>query len=184
MVVYMNKIDQMDDEELLELVEMELRELLDSYEFPGDETPIVRGSALEALECESQDVNDPKYASILELMRVVDEYIPQPERDTDLPFLMSVEDVFSIKGRGTVVTGRVDRGTLTPMSEVEIVGLRERHPQSGCVTSMEMFRKILDKVEAGDNAGLLLRGVKRDEIERGQVLAKPGSITPHTQVHG
>ena len=183
MVVYMNKIDQMDDEELLELVEMELRELLDSYEFPGDETPIVRGSALEALECESQDVNDPKYASILELMRVVDEYIPQPERDTDLPFLMSVEDVFSIKGRGTVVTGRVDRGTLTPMSEVDIVGLRD-DIRKVTVTSMEMFRKILDKVEAGDNAGLLLRGIKRDEIERGQVLAKPGSITPHRKFMG
>jgi elongation factor Tu len=167
----------------LELVEMELRELLDSYEFPGDETPIVRGSALEALECDSKDVSDPKYAPILELMRVVDEYIPQPERDTERPFLMSVEDVFSIKGRGTVVTGRVDRGTLTPMSEVEIVGLQD-DIRKVTVTSMEMFRKTLDKVEAGDNAGLLLRGIKRDEIERGQVLAKPGSITPHRKFMG
>ena len=183
MVVFMNKVDMMDDEELLELVEMELRELLDSYEFPGDETPIVRGSALEALECESGDVSDEKYAPILELMRVVDEYIPQPERETDLPFLMSVEDVFSIKGRGTVVTGRVDRGTLKPMSEVEIVGLKDEI-RKVVVTSMEMFRKTLDKVEAGDNAGLLLRGVARDEIERGQVLAAPKSITPHRKFMG
>ena len=183
MVVFLNKVDMMDDEELLELVEMELRELLDSYEFPGDETPIVRGSALEALECESGDVSDEKYAPILELMRVVDEYIPQPERETDLPFLMSVEDVFSIKGRGTVVTGRVDRGTLKPMSEVEIVGLKDEI-RKVVVTSMEMFRKTLDKVEAGDNAGLLLRGVARDEIERGQVLAAPKSITPHRKFMG
>jgi elongation factor Tu len=177
-VVYINKVDQMDDEELLELVDLELRELLDLYEFPGDETPIVTGSALQALECESDDLTDPAYASILELLRVVDEYIPQPERDIEKPFLMSVEDVFSIKGRGTVVTGRVDRGTLTPNSEVEIVGLRD-DIRKVVVTSMEMFHKILDKVEAGDNAGLLLRGVARDEIERGQVLAKPKSITPH-----
>jgi elongation factor Tu len=169
----------MDDEELLELVELELRELLDSYEFPGDETPIVRGSALQALESESTDPNDAAYAAIWELMRVVDEYIPQPDREIDKPFLMSVEDVFSIKGRGTVVTGRVDRGTLKPNSEVEIVGLTDQI-RKVVVTSMEMFHKILDKVEAGDNAGLLLRGVAREEVERGQVLAKPGSITPHT----
>jgi len=180
MVIFLNKIDQMDDEELLELVELELRELLDSYEFPGDETPIVRGSALAALEYGGDDVDAPELAPIWELMRVVDEYIPTPIRDTDKPFLMSVEDVFSIKGRGTVVTGRVDRGTLTPMSEVEIVGLRE-DIRKVVVTSMEMFHKILEKVEAGDNAGLLLRGVARDDIERGQVLAKPGSITPHTR---
>lgn len=180
MVIFLNKIDQMDDEELLELVELELRELLESYEFPGDETPIVRGSALAALEYEGSDVDAPELAPIWELMRVVDEYIPTPVRDTDKPFLMSVEDVFSIKGRGTVVTGRVDRGSLTPMSEVEIVGLRE-DIRKVVVTSMEMFHKILEKVEAGDNAGLLLRGVARDEIERGQVLAKPGSITPHTR---
>jgi elongation factor Tu len=178
MVIFMNKVDMMDDEELLELVELELRELLDSYEFPGDETPIVRGSALQALESESTDPNAPEYAPIWELMRVVDEYIPQPKRETDKPFMMAVEDVFSIKGRGTVVTGRVDRGTLTPNTEVEIVGLAEK-TRKVVVTSMEMFHKILDKVEAGDNAGLLLRGVGREEIERGQVLAKPGSITPH-----
>ncbi|MCB8976255.1 MAG: elongation factor Tu [Ardenticatenaceae bacterium] len=179
-VIFLNKVDMMDDEELLELVELELRELLDTYEFPGDETPIVRGSALQALESESGDVNAPEYAPILELMRVVDEYIPTPERQTDKPFMMSVEDVFSIKGRGTVVTGRVDRGTLTPNTEVEIVGLAEK-TRKVVVTSMEMFHKILDKVEAGDNAGLLLRGIAREEIERGQVLAKPGSITPHTE---
>ncbi|MBK7894313.1 MAG: elongation factor Tu [Anaerolineaceae bacterium] len=179
-VIFLNKVDMMDDEELLELVELELRELLDIYEFPGDETPIVRGSALQALESESNDVNAPEYAPILELMRVVDEYIPTPERQTDKPFMMSVEDVFSIKGRGTVVTGRVDRGTLTPNTEVEIVGLAEK-TRKVIVTSMEMFHKILDKVEAGDNAGLLLRGIAREEIERGQVLAKPGSITPHTE---
>jgi elongation factor Tu len=180
MVVFLNKCDMMDDEELLELVELELRELLDSYNFPGDETPIVRGSALVALECNSTDPNAPEYAPILELMRVVDEYIPQPVREVDKPFLMPVEDVFSIKGRGTVVTGRVERGTLLPNSEIEIVGLREEK-RKVIVTSMEMFHKILDKVEAGDNAGLLLRGVQRDEIERGMVLAKPNSITPHTE---
>lgn len=177
-VVFLNKVDMMDDEELLELVELELRELLDVYEFPGDETPIVRGSALQALECSSSDPSAPEYGPIYELMRVVDEYIPQPERETEKPFLMPVEDVFSIKGRGTVVTGRVERGTLAPMTEVEIVGLTEQI-RKVVVTSMEMFHKILDKVEAGDNAGLLLRGVTRDEIERGQVLAKPGSIKPH-----
>lgn len=182
-VVFLNKTDMMDDEELLELVELELRELLDLYEFPGDETPIVHGSALIALESDSADPDAPEYAPIWELMRVVDEYIPQPERDTDKPFLMSVEDVFSIKGRGTVVTGRVDRGTLTPMSEVEIVGLKDEI-RKVTVTSMEMFHKVLDKVEAGDNAGLLLRGVARNEIERGQVLAAPGSITPHRKFAG
>jgi elongation factor Tu len=183
MVVYLNKVDMMDDEELLELVELELRELLDSYQFPGDETPIIRGSALEALQSESTDLDAPEYASIWELMRVVDEYVPTPERDTDKPFLMSVEDVFSIKGRGTVVTGRVDRGTMKPGSEVEIVGLRD-DIRKVVVTSMEMFHKTLDRVEAGDNAGLLLRGVNRDEVERGQVLAKPGSITPHRKFMG
>jgi elongation factor Tu len=182
-VVYINKVDQMDDEELLELVDLELRELLDSYEFPGDETPIVMGSALQALECDSDDPDAEEYKSIWELLRVVDEYIPNPQRQTDLPFMMSVEDVFSIKGRGTVVTGRVDRGTLLPNSEVEIVGLTDEI-RKVVVTSMEMFHKILDKVEAGDNAGLLLRGVGRDEVERGQVLAKPGSITPHTEFMG
>jgi elongation factor Tu len=168
---------------LLELVELELRELLDSYEFPGDETPIIRGSALQALQCESDDPDAPEYAPIWELMRVVDEYIPTPERETDKPFLMPVEDVFSIKGRGTVVTGRVERGTMLPGAEVEIVGLRD-DIRKVVVTSMEMFHKTLDKVEAGDNAGLLLRGVGREEIERGQVLAKPGSITPHRQFMG
>ena len=180
LVIFLNKCDVMDDEELLELVELELRELLSSYEFPGDETPIVRGSALKALECTSKDPNDPAYAPIYELMRVVDEYIPQPVREVDKPFLMSVEDVFSIKGRGTVVTGRAERGSLKAGDEVEIVGLAEA-PRKVTVTSMEMFHKVLDKVEAGDNAGLLLRGVQREEIERGQVLAKPKSITPHTE---
>ena len=179
MVIFLNKCDMMDDEELLELVELELRELLDLYEFPGDETPIVRGSALAALECADTNPENEAYAPIWELMRVVDEYIPQPARDTDLPFLMPVEDVFSIMGRGTVVTGRVERGMLTPGAEVEIVGIKDT--RKVIVTSMEMFRKVLDKVEAGDNAGLLLRGIKRDEVERGQVMAKPGSIKPHSK---
>ncbi len=179
-VVYLNKVDMMDDEELLELVELELRELLDLYEFPGDETPIVRGSALEALESTSTDPDAPEYASIWELLRVVDEYIPQPERDFEKPFLMPVEDVFSIKGRGTVVTGRVERGQMTPNQEVEIVGLSDEI-RKVVVTSMEMFHKTLDEVLAGDNAGLLLRGIAREEVERGQVMAAPGSITPHTE---
>ena len=179
MVVYLNKVDMMDDEELLELVEMELRELLDSYGFPGDDTPIVRGSALQALECESTDPDAPEYESIWELMRVVDEYIPTPERETDLPFLMSIEDVFSIKGRGTVVTGRIDRGIVKPMEEVEIVGLAPTRTTT--VTGVEMFRKLLDQGIAGDNVGCLLRGIGREDVERGQVLAKPGTITPHTE---
>ncbi|MBN1814765.1 MAG: elongation factor Tu [Anaerolineae bacterium] len=178
-VVFLNKVDLMDDEELLELVELELRELLDSYEFPGDETPIVRGSALQVLQSESEDPDAPVYQPIWELMRVVDEYIPTPDRDEDKPFLMPIEDVFSIKGRGTVVTGRVTRGTMVPMTEVEIVGLKETRRTT--VTSMEMFRKTLDSVMAGDNAGLLLRGVDRDEVERGQVIAVPGTIHPHTR---
>jgi elongation factor Tu len=178
MVVYLNKVDMMDDEELLELVELELRELLTSYEFPGDDIPIVRGSALQALESKSTDVNAPEYASIWELLRVVDEYIPTPERELDKPFLMPIEDVFSIKGRGTVVTGRVERGMVKVNEEMEIVGLKET--RKTVVTGVEMFRKLLDQGQAGDNIGCLLRGVDRDEVERGMVLAKPGSITPHT----
>jgi elongation factor Tu len=179
-VVYLNKIDMMDDPELLELVELELRELLNEYGFPGDETPIVRGSALEALESESTDPNAEEYASIKELLRVVDEYIPEPVRETDKPFMMSVEDVFSIKGRGTVVTGRVDRGMVKTGDPVDIVGLQEEMTSS-VVTGVEMFHKILDEGQAGDNLGLLLRGIDRDEVERGMVIAKPGSITPHTK---
>ncbi len=177
MVVYLNKIDQMDDEELLELVELELSELLESYEFSPD-TPIIRGSALAATESDSTDPNAPEYASIVELMQAVDDWIPTPERDIDKPFLMSIEDVFSIKGRGTVVTGRVERGRMTKGEEVAIVGLKD-HIEKTVVTGIEMFHKELDAAEAGDNAGLLLRGKERDEVERGQVLAKPGSITPH-----
>jgi elongation factor Tu len=179
-VVYLNKVDMMDDEELLELVELELRELLTEYGFPGDETPIVRGSALHALESTSQDPDAEEYASIKELMRVVDEYIPEPVRDTDKPFMMSVEDVFSIKGRGTVVTGRIERGRIRVSEPVEIVGLREKSMAS-VVTGVEMFHKSLDEGMAGDNAGLLLRGINRDDVERGMVIAKPGSITPHTK---
>jgi len=178
MVVYLNKVDMMDDEELLELVELELRELLTSYEFPGDDIPIVRGSALQALESSSEDLGAPEYESIWELMRIVDEYIPTPERDIDRPFLMPIEDVFSIKGRGTVVTGRVDRGIVNVNEEIEIVGLRET--RKTVVTGVEMFRKLLDQGQAGDNVGCLLRGVDREEVERGMVLAKTGSITPHT----
>jgi len=179
MVVFLNKVDMMDDEELLELVELELRELLDDYGFPGDETPIVRGSALQALMCESDDPNAPEYECIWELMRVVDEYVPTPQREIDKPFLMPIEDVFSIKGRGTVVTGRVERGRINPMEEVEIVGLKPT--RKTVATSLEMFRKVLDYAEAGENVGVLLRGINREEVERGQVLAKPGSITPHTK---
>ena len=179
-VVYLNKVDMMDDPELLELVELELRELLTEYKFPGEETPIVMGSALEALESESTDPNAPEYESIKELLRVVDEYIPEPVREVDKPFMMSVEDVFSIKGRGTVVTGRIERGKVKVGEPVEIVGLREKS-MSSVVTGVEMFHKSLDEGMAGDNAGLLLRGIDRDEVERGMVVAKPGSITPHTK---
>jgi elongation factor Tu len=177
-VVYLNKVDLMDDPELLDLVEMELQDLLNGYGFPGDETPIVRGSALEALQSESTDPDAPEYQSIWELMRVIDDYIPTPMRDEEKPFLMPIEDVFSIKGRGTVVTGRVERGAMKPMTEVEIVGLKEDSRKT-VVTSMEMFHKTLETVKAGDNAGLLLRGVDRDEVERGQVVAIPGTIKPH-----
>jgi elongation factor Tu len=183
MVVYLNKVDMMDDEELLELVELELRELLDGYGFPGDEIPIVRGSALEALESASTDPNAPEYESIWELMRVVDDYIPTPEREIDLPFLMPVEDVFSIKGRGTVVTGRVDRGTIKVSEEVEIIGLQDEIMKTVC-TGVEMFHKILDRGQAGDNIGVLLRGIDRDAVARGMVLAKPGSIKPHRKFQG
>jgi len=169
----------MDDPELLELVELELSELLSGYQFPAD-TPIIRGSALKALECTSNDPNHPDYAPILKLMDIVDEYIPQPTRDMDKPFLMSIEDVFSIKGRGTVVTGRVERGQLKKGEEVEIIGLREEKMKT-IVTGIEMFHKELDAAVAGDNAGILLRGTTREEVERGMVLAKPGSITPHTK---
>ncbi|MGN1320807.1 MAG: elongation factor Tu, partial [Acutalibacteraceae bacterium] len=181
-VVFMNKVDQVDDEELLELVEMEIRETLDSYEFPGDDTPIIKGSALKALEA-SDDVNDPAYAPIAELMDAVDSYIPTPDRKADMPFLMPIEDVMTISGRGTVVTGRVERGQLNAGDEVEIIGLTEERAKT-VVTSMEMFRKTLDYCEAGDNVGALLRGVGREEVERGQVLCKPGSINPHTKFHG
>jgi len=179
MVVFMNKCDMMDDPELLELVEMEMRELLSSYNFPGDDIPFVRGSALKVLELTSTDPSAPEYACIWELMRTVDEYIPTPVRETDKPFLMPVEDVFSIKGRGTVVTGRIERGIVKPMEEVEIVGLGDT--RKTVVTGVEMFRKLLDQGMAGDNVGLLLRGIQREDVERGMVLAKPGSITPHTQ---
>jgi elongation factor Tu len=182
-VVYLNKIDMMDDPELLELVELELRELLDEYGFPGDETPIVRGSALEALESESTDPDAPEYASIKELLRVVDEYIPEPVRATDKPFMMPVEDVFSIKGRGTVVTGRIERGRIKVGDPVDIVGLQEKSMTS-VATGVEMFHKSLDEGLAGDNAGLLLRGINRDEVERGMVIAAPNSITPHTKFLG
>ncbi|MFW6266063.1 MAG: elongation factor Tu [Halanaerobiales bacterium] len=177
-VVFLNKADMVDDEELIELVEMEVRDLLNEYEFPGDEIPVVVGSALEALEDPDPESNE-QAQKIVELMEEVDEYIPQPDRDADLPFLMPVEDVFSITGRGTVATGRVERGTLHPQEEVEIVGIKET--QDTVVTGIEMFRKLLDEAVAGDNIGALLRGIKRDEIERGQVLAEPGSITPHTK---
>jgi elongation factor Tu len=177
-VVYLNKVDMMDDPELLELVELELRELLTKQGFPGDTTPIVRGSAKQALDSTSKDPNAPEYASIRELLRVIDEYIPQPKRDIEKPFMMSVEDVFSIKGRGTVVTGRVDRGRIKIGEPVEIIGLHEKNTSS-VVTGVEMFHKQLDEGMAGDNLGLLLRGIERTDVERGQVIAKPGSITPH-----
>jgi elongation factor Tu len=176
-VVYLNKTDQMNDPELLELVEMELRELLTSYQFPGETTPIIRGSALKALESTSKDPNAPEYASILELLKAVDEYIPQPVRHTELPFMMSIEDVFSIKGRGTVVTGRIDRGIVKVGDPLEIIGLHET--KTTVCTGVEMFHKLLDQGQAGDNVGVLLRGIEREQVERGQVLAKPGSITPH-----
>jgi len=180
-VVFMNKTDLVDDEELLELVEMEIRETLDSYEFPGDDTPIIKGSAHKALIA-GNDPSLPEYAPIAELMDAVDNYIPTPDRKADMPFLMPVEDVFTITGRGTVATGRVERGQLRTSEEVEIVGIRETNKT--VVTGIEMFRKILDYAEAGDNIGALLRGVQRTEIERGQVLCKPGSINPHTKFHG
>ena len=180
MVVFLNKVDMMDDPELLELVELELRELLTSYKFPGETTPIVRGSALKALESASTDPAAPEYAPILELMRVVDEYIPTPVRENEKPFLMSIEDVFSIKGRGTVTTGRIERGTVKVGEPLEIIGLREESLSTVC-TGVEMFHKLLDRGEAGDNVGMLLRGIERDQVERGMVLAKPGSIKPHTK---
>jgi elongation factor Tu len=178
-VVYLNKVDMMDDPELLELVEMELRELLSKYNFPGDDIPIVRGSALQALQSTSTDYNAPEYQSIRELMAAVDDYIPTPVRALDQPFLMSIEDVFGIKGRGTVVTGRIERGQVRTGEEIEIVGI---HPETRrtVVTGVEMFNKTLDYGQAGDNVGCLLRGIERTDVERGQVLAKPGSITPHT----
>ena len=179
----MNKTDLVDDPELLEIVEMEVRELLSEYDFPGDEIPIIKGSAREALLSESKDINDPVYAPILELMKAVDEYIPTPDRKSDLPFLMPVEDVFSITGRGTVATGRVERGTVKMSDEVEIVGLKPQVSKT-VITGIEMFRKLLDFAEAGDNIGCLLRGIQKTDIERGQVLAKPGSIKPHTKFVG
>jgi elongation factor Tu len=182
MVVYLNKVDMVDDPELIELVELELRELLTAYEFPGDKIPIVKGSALKALEHGCGDRECPDCKSIYELMDAVDSYIPEPVRDMDKPFLMPVEDVFSISGRGTVVTGRVERGVIKPGEEVEIIGFRPT--VKSVATSVEMFRKILEQGQAGDNVGILLRGVKKDDVERGQVLAKPGSITPHTKFKG
>ena len=182
-VVFMNKADQVDDPELLDLVEMEIRDLLNEYEFPGDDTPIVRGSALQALESESKDPSAPEYKCIHELMAAVDSYIPTPERKSDLPFLMPVEDVFTITGRGTVATGRVERGMAKVGEEVEIIGLTEERKKT-VITGLEMFRKVLDFAEAGDNVGALLRGIQRTEIERGQVLAKPGTIHPHTKFRG
>lgn len=186
MVVFMNKIDQVDDEELIELVEMEIRDTLNKYDFPGEEIPIIKGSALKALESTSTDASSPEYACIIELMDAVDSYIKTPERTSTLPFLMPVEDVFTITGRGTVATGRVERGTLKLSEEVEIVGLTpiDEPIRKTVVTGIEMFRKLLDHAEAGDNIGALLRGVNRDDIQRGQVLAKPGSIKPHTNFKG
>ena len=176
-VVFMNKCDMVDDEELLDLVEREIRELLSEYDFPGDDTPIIRGSALKALESDSKDPDAPEYACIKELMDAVDSYIPQPERPVDQPFLMPVEDVFSISGRGTVATGRIERGVIKKMEEVEIIGIKDT--QKTAVTDIEMFRKLLDEGQAGDNVGLLLRGLKKEDIERGQVIIKPGTVKPH-----
>jgi elongation factor Tu len=175
-LVYMNKADMVDDDELLELVEMEIRELLDAYEFPGDDTPVIIGSALKALEGDTSDIGEP---SIIKLAAALDEYIPQPERDVDKPFLMPIEDVFSISGRGTVVTGRIESGVVKVGEEIEIIGIKDT--QKTTVTGVEMFRKLLDQGEAGDNVGVLLRGTKREEVERGQVLAHPGTINPHTK---
>ena len=182
-VVYLNKCDMVDDPELLELVEMEVRDLLTKYDFPGDTTPIIKGSALKVLESTSTDYNAPEYACIRELMDTIDEYIPTPERPVDQPFLMPVEDVFSITGRGTVATGRVERGVVKLSDEVEIVGIA-KETRKTVITGVEMFRKLLDQAEAGDNIGVLLRGIQRNEIERGQVLAKPGTIHPHTKFKG
>jgi len=182
LVVFLNKVDQVDDEELLELVEMEVRELLDSYDFPGDDTPIIKGSALAVMESSSTDPNDAAYAPIKELMDAVDSFIPEPTRDLDKDFLMSVEDVFTISGRGTVATGQIERGIVKVGEEIEITGIRDT--QTTTVTGVEMFRKSLDQGQAGDNVGILLRGSKREDIERGQVICKPGSITPHTKFKG
>src|SRR2546426_1048017 len=182
MVVYLNKVDMMDDEELLELVELELRELLSKYEFPGDDIPIVRGSALQALSSSATDIHAPEYESILALMDAVDRYIPTPQRAVDQPFLMPVEDVFGIKGRGTVVTGRIERGKVKVGETIEIIGMTETAPRKTVVTGGEMFQKTLEEGIAGDNVGCLLRGIERTDVERGQVLAKPGSIKPHTKV--
>ena len=181
-IVFLNKVDQMEDEELLELVELEMRELLSQYEFPGEEVPVIRGSALQALESTSTDLEAPEYAPIWELLAAVDSYIPQPQRPKDQPFLMPIEDVFGIKGRGTVVTGRIERGVVNVGDQMEIVGIKET--ESTVVTGVEMFKKTLDAGEAGDNVGCLLRGVERDDVERGQVLAKPGSITPVRKFQG
>lgn len=182
LVVFLNKVDQVDDEELLELVEMEVRELLDSYDFPGDDTPIIKGSALAVMESSSTDSSDAAYAPIKELMAAVDSFIPEPTRDLDKDLLMSVEDVFTISGRGTVATGQIERGIVKVGETIEICGLRDT--QTTTVTGVEMFRKSLDQGQAGDNVGILLRGVKREDLERGQVICKPGSITPHTKFKG
>lgn len=181
-VVFMNKVDQVDDPELLDLVEMEIRELLTEYGFPGDDTPIVKGSALKVLESSAKDASAPEYACIKELMDAIDKFIPTPERKSDQPFLMPIEDIFTITGRGTVATGRVERGTLKLNEEIEIVGIRES--KKSVVTGIEMFRKLLDEATAGDNIGVLLRGIEKDDIERGQVVAKPGTIHPHTKFQG
>ena len=182
-IVFLNMVDMVDDEELLELVEMEVRDLLSSYEFPGDDIPVIRGSALKAMESASDDVNAPEYKPILDLVEALDNYIPEPEREVDKPFLMPIEDVFSITGRGTVVTGRVERGKIKTGEEVQLIGIRE-DIQKSVVTGVEMFKKILDEGQAGDNVGLLLRGIAKEDVERGMVVAKPGSITPHKKFKG